>query len=165
MVYPQSSTPGTNKVESVIRLTQRLFEDEHIALDFFTADTMAERFTVLRRNKGVADFMSMQILTDIGYSKHLQQDENEFVVAGPGAKRGAKAISTKTPAEKTIRNLTSMWEVTGEILLPDIDRPPSLMDVQNTLCEFSKYLKGPTSKSYQPAHTQQPIIYYPAHWS
>lgn len=164
MIYPQSSVPGTNKVKSVVNLTQRLFEEENLALDFFMADNQKERFATLRRNKGVADFMSMQILTDIGYSEHLQADENEFIVAGPGAKRGAKAVYPNKTPNATIHRLTDLWEVDGSIRLPVIDRSPSLMDVQNTLCEFSKYLKGPTSKPYRPAHTEPQDITYPTHW-
>lgn len=174
MVYPQSSKKGTTKHESVIRLTQRLFCEEDLTPDFLRADTQEKRFHVLRRNKGVADFMSMQILTDWGYSQQCGADrENEFVVAGPGAILGALALDSEADPEDTIRwaqkaliQLKScptleLW--TGEL------RRPSLLDCQNLACEFSKYIrhasKPSLQKPYTPAHPglqSEPTL--PAHW-
>jgi hypothetical protein len=162
LVFPQSDIPGTDKLDSVIDLTIRLFGKDDILLDFLNSKTQAERFTVLRRNKGVADFMSMQILTDWGYTPHCGEDrENEFVVPGPGARKGAAVLGMK--AEDAIR-----WA--HDVISQDPPllglRPPSLMDVQNCLCEFSKYDRfAPAQKPYVPAHpgVQLPPV-LPEHW-
>src|SRR5690606_16881611 len=92
LVFPQSSAPGTDKLESIIDLTRRLV-DEGVFEKFVAAETQAARFGLLRANKGVADFMSMQILTDYGYSTEFR--ENEFVVPGPGARKGAAVLGMK----------------------------------------------------------------------
>jgi len=178
LVYPQSSTAGTDKLESIIRLTQRLFDPsspEDIVPDFMAATTQKERFEVLRRTKGVADFMSMQILTDWGYTRFVDEDlENEFVVPGPGARRGVSKLVV-TPQQKDF-----LWFAQAELLqtegcpmlnLGSSERPPSIMDVQNTMCEFSKYIRfveqGKTElKPYVPAHPgAQPAPRTPAHWA
>lgn len=180
LVYPQSAERGTDKLASIIDLTQRLIDNGSFT-DFLMADSQVERFACLRRNKGVADFMSMQILTDWGYTKHADGDrEDEFVIPGPGAVRGAALLDPTQPAQAVLRScwqalrleascpeLPVLVEPDGAVVL---NRLPSLMDVQNTLCEYSKYAryraKGATTvRDYRPAHPgvqDAPIL--PAHW-
>jgi hypothetical protein len=174
MIYPQSATPGTDKIDSIIDLTKRLFtprSPDDIAVEFTTeAVTQQERFRVLRKNKGVADFMSMQILTDWGYSSQCGEDrENEFVVPGPGARKGAAVLDSSRKAEELIPELQKMiWDSEG---CPSLQgRKPSLMDVQNCLCEFSKYHRYESRPSPQhpfvPTHDTvrlEPEL--PLHWN
>lgn len=174
LVYPQSSTPGTDKLMSIFELTARLFNHrspDDIVPDFLAARTQEARFETLRRNKGVAEFMSMQILTDWGYTPHCGADlENDFVVAGPGATRGANALRTgKTRDTITwARDAVLASPSCPTLLQGSVERVPSLMDVQNTLCELSKYLRWqgkPAGSVYTPAHPgPQPEPALPEHW-
>jgi hypothetical protein len=174
LVYPQSDTKGTDKVESIIDLTKRLFSrgsKENIMPKFLAAKTQAARFAALRNNKGVADFMSMQVLTDWGYSPYGEDLEDEFVVAGPGALRGAAEIDNRKPALEVIKWAhKELGKLDISIALPSGGtRPPSLMDTQNTLCEFSKYVRymatPESGKTYKPAHPgAQPDPVLPVHW-
>jgi hypothetical protein len=161
MIYPQSSTPGTDKIDSILDLTTRLFREDRIYNPFMVAKTQREKFGVLRSNKGVADFMSMQILTDFGYDTEFREDE--FVVPGPGARKGAAALgmSGEEAIEWGIRAV-GRYEVEGHRI--------SRMDVQNCLCEFSKYVrfasKPSPQKLYSPAHPgvqSKPVL--PKHWT
>jgi hypothetical protein len=173
--YVVAPGPGTDKMESVIDLTRRMFtpgSPDDIIPAWQRAESPRDRFAALHRNHGVGDFMSMQILTDWGY--HFSSgDENAFVVAGPGSRKGAAELDRGSP-EDTIRWARDEWWLRADcpvIDLPDgRQHPPSLMDVQNTFCEFSKYLryirKGPVpTKPYAPAHPgPQPKPRLPAHW-
>lgn len=151
LVFPQSQVPGTDKLRSIVELTERLFVDGSVGEDFLRARTQADRFAVLRSQKGVADFMSMQILTDWGYGTDFREDE--FVIAGPGARKGAAALGM--PAEEAIR--WAVKSIRGMEQPPLLDsRYPSYMDAQNCLCEFSKYVR------YQQKPTP-PALYTPAH--
>lgn len=168
MIYPQSSTPGTDKAESVILLTQRLFK-EGMGADFLMADTPAERYAVLRKNKGVADFMSSQILTDWGYSAQCGEDqENVFVMPGPGAVRGAEALNPGVGFQETVRELQEVVWLSPTCPKLAGRRRPSLMDLQNVCCEMSKYLRAmdkPPTQPYRPAHPGpqfEPTL--PSHW-
>jgi hypothetical protein len=153
LVFPQSATPGTDKLDSIIDLTKRLFtpgSPEDIVPEFLAASSQRARFAVLRRNKGVGDFMSMQVLTDWGYSSHCPTyREDEFVTLGPGAVRGAAALGAGIEtAVDLVRSSVGCPQLAG--------RPPSYMDIQNTLCEFSKWVRyrdktGP-GEPYVPAH-------------
>lgn len=167
MIYPQSSTPGTNKIQSILDLTRRVVPE--LIDDFYRAGDQQSRFAALRKHKGVADFMSMQILTDFGYGTGFR--ENEFVVPGPGARKGAAALGLS--GEEAIE-----W---GYSSISQMDQMPmiwgsgnrghflSKMDVQNCLCEFSKYVrfsnKPSPQKTYAPAHPGvqlKPLL--PPHW-
>lgn len=158
--------PGTknDKVSGAIRLTER-FLLLH-ATDFLSASTQAERFAILQSTPGLGKFLSMQILTDWGY---LQKDEPDpsFVVAGPGARRGAAILDPEIPAEIVIKELAFSWKDHPVVRLHG--RPLAVMDVQNTMCEWSKYAREiaqPRKKSvYRPAHPGvQPRPVLPQWW-
>lgn len=157
MIYPQSATPGTDKIVSILDLTRRLFARTTSVPDgFLRATTQAERFQILRANKGVADFMSMQILTDFGYSTEFREDD--FVIPGPGAIKGAAALGLRGPeaiewAYSAVQDLDPLPMIWGS---GNRGHFLSKMDVQNCLCEFSKYVrfssKTSPQKMYSPAH-------------
>lgn len=172
LVYPQSSTPGTDKIDSIIDLTARLFtpgSPDDIIPEWEKAETQKKRFQLLNRNKGVGDFMSMQVLTDWGYQCG-EDHENEFLIPGPGSIKGAKAID---PNAKTMDVVKQVVEaVRGLPHCPQVGyRRPSLMDIgSNLLCEWSKYVryKGqavPTT-TYKPAHPgPQPEPVLPSYYN
>lgn len=158
LVFPQSTTPGTDKLDSIIDLTKRLFRpdsDEDIMPEWLAAQTQRERFNILRRNKGVGDFMAMQILTDWGYQCG-EDRENEFLVPGPGSIKGAKAIDPDAKPMDVVKRVVK--EVRGVADSPRLGyRSPSLMDIgSNLLCEWSKYVRfskqAIPKNTYTPAH-------------
>lgn len=166
LVFPQSQERGTDKLASIIDLAKRLFVTGSAGRDFLAATTQAARFTALRRNNGVADFMSHQILTDWGYT--TVDRENEFIVAGPGAVKGCQLLFPGQDPVKTIRWAQS--EVAQlDVQLPN-GRRPSLADLQSCYCEFFKYhryMQKPTSAAppYRPAHPgPQPAPLLPKLW-
>lgn len=172
VIMPEPGVLGVDKTRSVVKLATRYFHPdspESIVIPFYQSTTMAERFKVLRAQKGIGDFLAMQILTDVGYSEWGDdQNENEFVMPGPGCRNGALEIFPEKRAIDVIhwcRDLVLDMDDCPEIN----DRPPSLMDIQNTLCEFSKYArymrKGAPKKIYVGQHKEPQDIVLPAHWS
>lgn len=141
--------------------------------DLLLRKTMKQRHDMLKTIPRCADFMAMQINTDLGWTQELQQDENEWVVPGPGARVGAKHVSPDSRAEHVIEwAQRRIWEMEDS---PALALPngrlylPSLMDVQNTFCEFGKYVRyrerGPVTKVYRPAHPGRQIPpTFPGHW-
>ena len=158
--------PGTanDKVGGALRLTRTFVTEKAEA--FLNATTQDERFEVLRSTPGLGKFLSMQILTDWTYLQNEEPDLS-FVVAGPGAIRGAAMIDPSKKAEDVIYDLTFAWMDHPIVRLAG--RSLTLMDVQNTLCEFSKYaleIVTPRKKTtYQPSHPgAQPVPILPAWW-
>ena len=138
---------------------------------FNPTTVVGARVDYLTRVPRVAGFLALQIATDIGYSDLLGSDEDEFVVVGPGSKRGLQALGLPTtPA--AIRALHAEVRSTVVLDVHGTPRPLSLMDVQNTLCEFGKYhamLDGRNPRRrFTPADApawapSEPA--YPNHWS
>lgn len=159
LVFPQSQTPGTDKLESIFNLADRLFNQEHLADRWLDLDEPRDRFMLLRSFKGVGDFMSMQILTDWGYCWGPFR-ENDFVVAGPGSRKGCQIVFPDRKPEDTIAAVKAMLYIhtlAYGLECPKLDgKQPSLMDIQNTFCEFQKYVRykgeGKTLPPYTPRH-------------
>lgn len=171
-IMPLPGVGGFDKAREVVRMAETSFHPDSpdcVTPAFLAATTMAERFAVLRGIPNVGDFIAMQVLTDFGYTRFgADQDENDFVVPGPGARKGAKELELGLPAGPTI-----VWCREQVLQLPDCPmlqgRPPSLMDIQNTLCEFSKYArfmrKPEPARVFKPLHpgTPAPLV-LPQHW-
>ncbi len=172
LVFPQSAVKGTDKLDSIIDLTKRLFtpgSPDDVMPDWQRARTQAERFKVLQRNKGVGDFMSMQVLTDWGYLG-TEDLEDEFLVPGPGSIKGAAALDPKAKTMDVVRRVVR--EVRALPQCPRLGyRVPSLMDIgSNLLCEWSKYhrYRGQPvpAKTYTPAHPgEQPVPVLPSYYT
>jgi len=158
--------PGTtnDKMEGAVRVTQRFIRER--AEDFLGSTTEDERFAVLQSTPGLGKFLSMQILTDWGY---LQEEEPDlsFIKAGPGAIRGAALLDPSKKPEDVIYDLAFDWMDHPTVNLRG--RSLTLMDVQNTLCEFGKYVKETVHQrkktTYRPSHPgAQPVPIVPAWW-
>lgn len=179
IIMPEPGVKGVDKVRSVVKLAERYFAGQANIMDgFMKYSSMEERFKTLKSLPGIGPFIAMQVLTDFGYSPFgADQDENEFVIAGPGCINGAKEIDPgRKPADMIRFCREAVLELEDCPMLPvyghgySVVRPPSLMDIQNTLCEFSKYArymrKSPSVKAYRPAHpgpATAPVL--PQHWA
>lgn len=178
VIMPRPGVKGADKTRDVVDLAERYFNPETgngtMFIGEFLNRDMAGRFNLLKSLPGVGQFLAMQILTDYGYSPFgADQCENDFVAPGPGAKAGAKAIDpTVRPADMiySCRNLVWMDDNCPSLAMPEgPDRQPSLMDIQNTLCEFSKYVRFARKPAkvipYQPQHRPEQLEpIFPRHW-
>jgi hypothetical protein len=102
------------------------------------------RVRALQKTPGQGPFLAMQIATDLGYCKGEPDQENDYVLAGPGSRLGVGIMLGKdAPA--------SPREAYDVITTFPYDRLPALpmsngrgaswMDIQNVFCEFSKYAR------------------------
>lgn len=147
MIIPQPGMKG-DKLLQVVALTNQVTAS---AEEFLEARTPNRRHAVLRSHFGVGNFLAMQILTDFMYQHGTAATEDQFVVEGPGSYRGAQHLAPRQNTVEVIRWAHATLH--GMSACPSLNgRKPSLMDVQNTLCEFSKYVKGPRVNLYRPAH-------------
>lgn len=110
---------------------------------------------------GINDFLAQQIATDFGYSQYGDASyDDEDVVLGPGSRRGIKRIFPDMPLKDpsaargaiiALRN--EVWSTLPEVNLsavdPNVSHAPSLMDIQNCLCEFDKYRRISTGGVYR----------------
>jgi hypothetical protein len=163
---------GVDKIDHVIGWLIELM-DKGVLTDFFLADSQKERFDILKECRGIGGFIAMQCLTDFGYGDFDKRDnENDFVVCGPGALKGANWLWPGKDPDYVVRWLQeTVWsdpDCPTLELRNGVDRKPSLMDIQNCLCETSKlarYLEKPPGRPYVPAHPGvQRKPQFPLYW-
>lgn len=182
VIAPPSSArwTGIPRIEWLLWMIRNAFlPGGEFEIDPYVADpesTPAERHAILTSIPRCGDFLGLQVVTDIGYSDLLPSDEDEFVVPGPGSTRGLAALGRPTRRETAISEIRSIHSEIRSTVSLDVrgtPRPLSLMDVQNTLCEFSKYHRlaaaTGTSRKYSPATASTSSVHtdpiYPNHWS
>jgi hypothetical protein len=109
---------------------------------------LGEVYEALLSYPGIGRFLAFQYAIDLNYSSMLGHDESEFVVAGPGAIDGISKcfsdVDGMSPEE------TIMWmhgrqdaefERLGIAFGGLFGRRPQPIDLQNCLCEISKYAR------------------------
>lgn len=165
LIVPQPGKAG-DKVQHAVELA-RTFLDEHAEDFLYQTETQGDRFAVLQKPYGMGRFLAMQVLTDWGYSSQCGVDyENCFVAEGPGARRGAKLVDPSKHPVDVIHDLTKMWGDDEHVRLRG--RALSLMDVQNTLCEFMKYARykerGDMGRTPYTGNGPMPAPTIPAHF-
>lgn len=137
VVSPNDPRPIVDKMQATFPAAANLLG--HVA----EVGDLATRVLLLQEVRGIAAFMAMQIATDLGYTRGEPDQENTYILPGPGAKRGAGYLVGKTYAsEKEARDIIQTFPVELLPTLPGSNgRPASWMDVQNVFCEFSKYAR------------------------
>lgn len=125
-------------------------------------------YNIIKEVKGFSDFLAYQVFVDLTYIPEFPFSENEFVVAGPGCKRGLDLIfedkdemtyeecifwlRDNINLEDSIFNSEQMMEMDGGYPfyepkklfsdLPKHDRKMNVMSLENCMCELSKYVKA-----------------------
>jgi len=159
-VFRKTTKTNDSKL-SVVRMVQYMLK--FYLLDYLISDliqTQEDVYSVLKSYPGIAEFTAYQLFVDLTYIKEFPFSENEFTIAGPGAKQGLKYLFDDqhglTP-EELIFWLRDNWEEINNLshnnggktllnskflaVLPEEDRVMNVMSIENCLCEFSKYYK------------------------
>lgn len=138
-------------------------------------DTPMDACNLLKKCAGIGEFLAYQIFVDMTYIDKFPFSENEYTIAGPGAKLGLKYLFHDTggcTAEELIFWLRDNWKVLNQYNtqsggkhtlnpqklfqdLPQEDRVMNVMSLENCLCEFSKYWRvknnlGRPRQKYKP---------------
>lgn len=122
-------------------------------------------FEVIKSVRGFADFLAYQVFVDLTYIEDFPFSENEFVIAGPGCKRGMDRLFIDRDGmtyeeclfwlRDKFDKLMSWLERKGDWpeenpwdpseLFMDLephDACMNVMSLENCFCEFSKYMKA-----------------------
>lgn len=140
------------KHQNHLRLLERMMADD-LPERLGQAASLNEVFTLLRAYPTIGDFLAYQYAIDINYSPVLNFSENDFVVAGPGARDGIEKCFVTTQGVEHTHIIQAMMEQQaaqfsrlGVQFQSLWGRPLQLIDCQNLFCEVSKYarVKHPT---------------------
>lgn len=170
-------TGSSNWEYGLDRLQAIVEHGDPFTLQDFYNSSAADRVALLEQVPSNGPFIAQQLATDFHYSAFGGDLENESVVSGPGSIRGTQRITGQRGKGHTvdfIKDLQDMWA--QDLLAPTLRlnsgsyRPPSLMDVQNTLCEFEKYERSTSNskaiiRRYSPrADRPYDNFVLPHHW-
>lgn len=132
------------------------------------AENQMEVYDIIRGLRGFAEFLAYQVFVDLTYIPDFPFSENEFVICGPGCKRGMDILFedydylTHEEALFWLRdNIEDMCRFgyangsmknpyTPKALFNDrapYDRKLNIMALENCFCEFQKYHRTFTGKS------------------
>lgn len=130
---------------------------EHNTVEkLLSASDQKAAFEAIKEIQGFADFLSYQIFVDLTYIEEFPFSENEFVVAGPGCKKGLNKLFDDydglTHEEALFWLVNNIDEIFNEVHppfwagrlfvdLPQEDRFFSVMCLENCMCEFCKYIR------------------------
>jgi hypothetical protein len=146
IVPPISGSDGV-KHRGHLRLVAAMIDDD-LPCRIRDSDTMEEVYLLLRSYPGIGNFLAYQFTVDINYSTVTEHDEDEFVVAGPGALDGISKVypgADLRDAPGIIRRMADEQEDWlnhyGLSFGGLFGRRLHLIDVQNLFCEISKYAR------------------------
>jgi hypothetical protein len=114
-----------------------------------SARSLQQLYSRLRSIASIGEFLAFQFAIDLNYSALLGFSEMDFVVAGPGARRGLRKAFVDTGAltdEEVIREVTITAD--REFRARHLNfrtlwgRPLQLIDCQNIFCEIDKYSRA-----------------------
>ena len=98
-----------------------------------------DAFDALRSVQGLGSFLASQVVADLKNDRYLVDapDFDTFSTMGPGSKKGLDFIFGPGTTEKTYEARISSLETVLSGKIPKLHR----QDLQNCLCEFSKYIR------------------------
>ena len=159
-IMPSGGQPGVSKHRMHLRLVRDMVTDR-LPAKLRRTQSLKDAYTLLLGWPTLGPFLAFQYAIDLNYTKLMSHPENDFVVAGPGALDGLakcfESLGELTPAD-TIVWLTDRQDQEFERYgLPFSGlwgRPLQPIDMQNLLCEVSKYtrathptIKGPSGRT------------------
>lgn len=146
------------------------------------AQNLADVFKLLRAYPTIGDFLAYQYAIDLNYSRISAFSENDFVMAGPGAREGISKCFRDLNGNgldwvinKVRLVQREAFEELGLTFRSLWGRPLHLIDCQNLFCEVGKYARvlhpeynGPDGRSrikQKFSEDSEPIAYmFPPKW-
>ena len=146
-IMPPAVRTGKRKHTGHLLLLERMMKDD-LPSRLAESRTLREAFELLREYPMMGDFLAYQYIIDLNYGPLLNFSEMEFIVPGPGARRGiGKCFSDLGGLSEAdiIRLVTEHQEeefANRGIRFENLwGRPLQLIDCQNLFCEVDKYAR------------------------
>jgi hypothetical protein len=130
-----------------LKLIERMMADD-LPAKISRARSLQGVYESILSYPSMGPFLAFQYAIDLNYGPLIDFDENEFVIAGPGAKDGIQKCFISIGGhtyEDIIRMVTEKQEeYFAEVGLPPVTlwgRKLHLIDCQNLFCEIGKYAR------------------------
>lgn len=164
-----------------LALLEMMLRDGKLWKGLAAARALEDVYDILLGYPLIGPFMAYQIAIDLNYGEVFDFSENDFTVAGPGAKRGIRKVFSDTSEMSDsevimwmVQNQREECETLGIECTMLFGRPLHAIDIQNLFCEVDKYsrvayphLKSERSRikaSFTPSPDPLPL-FYPPKWN
>lgn len=144
-IMPSGGRASGRKHTFHLELVRKMLSDR-VPDRILHAKTLRAAYEILLGYSSVGPFLAYQWCIDLNYSEHLDFDEMEFVVPGPGARDGLRKCFVDfgdSSEADIIRSVTEAqnehFERLGIAFASLWGRPLQLVDCQNLFCETGKY--------------------------
>lgn len=144
-IMPSPKFGEKRKHSNHLKLLKFMMQSE-ITKKVSHSKSLSEIYNIILSYPSLGPFLAFQYAIDINYSYLTDFDENEFVVAGPGAHDGIRKCFPESPredAEKIIfwmvENQQAEFDRLGIRFEGLFGRDLKAIDCQNIFCELSKY--------------------------
>ena len=160
--YSMVELSGMDKI-SRIAIVLKWIRDQLLYNDYAIVDTIMQDTTMEATYKaligltGLGPFLAYQIAVDLSYWDKTKFGEDDFVIMGPGAKRGIGWIFPEEEIQTYKSEFLCFWlrdrqyefwndyNINCNELFDDCTLPyVSVMALENVCCEFQKYMKAYT---------------------
>lgn len=146
-VMPPPKLGANRKYRNHLRLLELMMRDE-VTEAIIGARSLREIYDQLSSYPSIGPFLAYQFTIDLNYSSLVKGDENDFVVAGPGARDGiqkcfgpaARGIESEV-IEYMVDRQKAEFERLGLKFEGLFGRRLHLIDAQNLFCEVDKYAR------------------------
>ena len=181
-VVPPPRLGRVRKHANHLELLQ-LMMNSGLAHHIADAGSLQRVFRILRGFPAIEDFLGYQFAIDINYSTAADYSEDEFVIAGPGARDGIRKCfgpAADGIEADVIRYMTDHQDEhfarLGLSFTGLRGRPLQLIDCQNLFCEVDKYARvahphviGHSGRQrikqkYRPLEGRAPAGWFPPKW-
>lgn len=146
-LMPPPKLGESKKYANHLRLLERMIGDGLVG-KVLTARSLKEVYEALLAFPAIGPFLAFQYAIDLNYLDELPYDEDDFVVAGPGAKDGIRKCfgpASKGLETEIIRYMVDSQEehfTRLDLSFPGLfGRRLHLIDAQNLFCEVDKYAR------------------------
>jgi 5-hmdU DNA kinase-like protein len=143
--YIVRGNSGTDdKVSSVMDYTVQPLVDTPIIIH---SDSMKFTWGELRTRFGFGDFMAGQCVADLRWAMEgTWEDAKDWAPPGPGSQKGmnrllGRSIGGHIKEPQFVDELQDLKKIYAKKLPSELFNRMEMIDIQNTLCEFSKYTK------------------------
>ena len=147
-IMPSGKGKGLPKHRMHLHLIRQMLQDG-VPRQLQSSATLSEAYEILLGYPSLGPFLAFQYAIDLNYTTLMSHPERSFVVAGPGALDGLskcfETLADYTPAD-TISWMSEHQEQEftryGHEFNDLWGRPLQPIDIQNVLCEVSKYTRA-----------------------
>jgi hypothetical protein len=146
-VMPAPRLGEERKYANHLRLVERMMR-AGLADQVSSAQSLRAIYETLLKYPGMGPFLAFQYTIDLNYLDLLRFDENDFVVAGPGAKDGIRKCFGKGATGIEGDVIRHMVDTQADqfarlgLSFPGLfGRSLHLIDAQNLFCEVDKYAR------------------------